>query len=172
MKLTSTEALLAAALFALGCARNEAPIRPAPEPSIAAPPPPPDLAFDKVRCTYGGTAPAFFVWAEVTAHGRIEGLAARRFEIADATGAFVSGAASTLDVRRRQRPNGEGDVELLKTPLEDGQSLHLEVFGPLSLGPFGKAATYPTDDRAFRVELTAGPRTWTIRGTCVVGPAG
>lgn len=174
MKLTSGELLLVAALLACGCARNEAPIRPAPEPSVPAPapPPPPDLVFDRVRCIYGGTAPAFFVWAEVTAHGRVEGLTAKRFEITDASGAFVSGAASTIDVRRRKGPNGEGDVELLQTPLEHGQTLHLEVFGALSLAPFGKAATYPTDDRAFRVELVAGPRIWTIKGTCVVGPAG
>lgn len=174
MKRTSIEPLVVAALLACGCARSEAPIRPAPEPSIpaSATPPPPDLAFDRVRCIYGGTAPAFFVWAEVTAHGRVEGLTAKRFEITDATGAFVSGAASTVDVRRRKGTNGEGDVEVLKTPLEDGQTLHLEVFGPLSLAPFGKTATYPTDARAFRVTLTAGTRTWTLEGTCEVGRAG
>lgn len=164
-------------LVLVGCARKEAPIGPVPDkssapPTTPAPPPPSDLVFTDVTCTYGGTAPAFFVWAEVAATGPVHGLRATTFEIHDKAGAFVSGALTTIDLRKRKGPKGEGDVESLKGPILGGEKLHVEVFGPLRLAPFGSTAGYPTDDRPFRVELVAGTQTWTLTGTCKVGPAG
>jgi hypothetical protein len=137
-------------------------------------PSPSDLAFAEVRCQYGGTEPAFFVWIETTAAKRITGLKATSYEIADKSGAFVSGVspAFPIAVRVRKDENGVGDVKDLTMPIEAGASLHLEVFGGLAFTAFGPKVDYPTDDRAFRVRLVADQGDWTITGTCVVGPAG
>ncbi|MBS2019315.1 MAG: hypothetical protein JST00_41005 [Deltaproteobacteria bacterium] len=180
MRLLTRGAMLVAAGL-LGCGRKDgAPIGPVPDKSPPTPAPSPaptatklpDLVVSDVTCTYGGTAPAFFVWAEVTARGELAGLRASTFDVTDKGGAWVSGALSTIELRRRKGKNGAGDVEPLKAPLHDGEAVHLEVSGALHLGPFGSTATYPTDDRPFRVELAAGAQRWLLTGTCKVGPAG
>lgn len=161
---------------AAACGRKDgAPIGPVPDKSASAPAPPPpesDLVLGDVTCTYGGTAPAFFVWVEATTKTGIAGLRANSFDITNKGGAWVSGVLTTIELRRRKGKNGAGDVEPLKGPLVAGEAVHLEVFGPLHLGPFGSTATYPTDDRPFRVELAAGAQRWLVTGTCKVGPAG
>jgi hypothetical protein len=177
----SLRAALTIVTAAMACARTQPDrVGPAPEtttlPSTtsAPAPPPPDLELTDVRCQYGGTAPAFFVWVEATARTRITGLRATRYEIADKSGAFVSGVASALPiaVRVRAGKNGEGDVKPLATPLEAGAHVHLEVFGALAFDAFGPKVEYPNEDRAFRVSLVADSGAWTITGKCVVGPAG
>jgi hypothetical protein len=170
------------ALGAMGCSRTPPDrVGPSPEskpaPSITADPPAPptpDLAFAEIYCQYGGTAPAFFVWAETTATKRITGLHATSYEIADKSGAFVSGVSSAfpIAVRLRKDKKGNGDVKELTTPIEAGATLHLEIFGGLAFTAFGPKVEYPTDDRAFRVQLVADQGTWTLTGKCVVGPAG
>jgi hypothetical protein len=162
--------LLFVALIA--CTRSTERITPAPEPSIApapSPPPPPALVLDKVRCQYGGTAPAFFVWVEATATREIRDVQAKTFEVAT-KGAFVNGASSTIDVRKRDGANGEGNVKSIA--VIDPGATHLEVFGPLAMTPFGAGASYPTEDRKFRVELETSAGRFVLEGTCVVGPAG
>lgn len=173
-------ALLVVALLPFGCGRRDgAPIGPVPDESGPPAPPGgptatklPDLVVSEVTCTYGGTAPAFFVWAEVTVKGELAGLQANTYDISNKGGAWVSGALTTIELRRRKGKNGAGEVEPLPAALHDGEAVHLEVFGPLHLGPFGSTAGYPTDDRPFRVELAAGTQRWLLTGTCKVGPAG
>jgi hypothetical protein len=173
--------LLVIALATASCARG-APDhagpspenKPAPSTTVPPAPPPPALAFTDVYCQYGGTAPAFFVWSEATANVRITHLRATSYEIADKSGAFVSGVSGAfpIAVRIRQGKKGVGDVKDLVTPIEAGTTVHLEVFGGLAFTAFGPKVDYPTEDRRFRVELFADQGTWTITGTCVVGPAG
>lgn len=169
---------LAAALAVwslLACARSPERIGPSPDNKSAPtspPPEPPKLTLTDVRCVYGGTAPAFFVWTEARSNVRVTNLKATRFEITGKGATWVSGAAATIAVRTRQKANGEGDVTELKAPLEAETPVHLEVFGALALAPFGPGASYPTDDREFRVELVADQGRWTLGGRCAVGPAG
>ena len=148
--------------------------KPAPSTTIAPASAPPDLAFAEVYCQYGGTAPAFFVWAEATAGKRITHLRATSYEIVDKSGAFVSGVSGTMPitVRVRKGKKGDGDVTELTTPIEAGTAVHLEVAGGLAFTAFGPKVEYPTDDRAFRVQLVADEGMWTVTGKCVVGPAG
>ncbi|MEO7096588.1 MAG: hypothetical protein ABI175_25240 [Polyangiales bacterium] len=166
----------------VGCGRTPPDrVGPSPEskpaPSTTTPPtqpPPADLTFTDVYCQYGGTAPAFFIWAEATARTRITGLRATAYEIADKAGTFVSGVSGAfpMAVRVRKDKKGVGDVTYLTTPLEAGTTVHLEVFGGLAFTAFGPKVDYPNDDRGFRVELVADQGMWTITGTCVVGPSG
>jgi len=170
-------ALLVFAALAICCTRSADRVGPSPENKVEPVPPPSPppmtlLTFGDVRWTYGGTAPAFFVWAEATTRVRVTNLRATSFEITAKGVAWVSGAQSTIAVRKRAHANGQGDVAVLTTPIEPGAPIHLEVFGPLALSPFGHDAGYPTEDRAFRVELVADQGKWTLTGKCVVGPAG
>lgn len=154
------------------CTRSSERIAPAPEPSIVTPsplPPPPPLVLESPTCQYGGTAPAFFVWVEARATREVRDVKAKTFQIAS-KGAFVNGASATIDVRRRDGSKGQGDVHSIST-IAPGAS-HLEVFGALAMAPFGAGATYPTEDRKFRVELETSVGSFVIEGTCVVGPAG
>lgn len=152
----------------LSCTRSPERIAPVPEPSIT-PAPPPALVITAPHCQYGGTAPAFFVWVEASAARQIGDVRARTFEIAN-KGAFVNGASGKIDVRKRDGANGQGNVKSIAT-IEQGAT-HLEVFGPLSLSAFGPGASYPTEDRRFRVELETSAGSHVIEGLCVVGPAG
>jgi hypothetical protein len=167
--------LAAACILLFGCTRSSPDtITPAPERSIPpAPPPPPDLVFTDVRCQIGGTAPAFFVWAEASASRPVKELRAVKFELATKPSGFASGVGSTtIALRRREAARGQGDVRPLGGTIEPGAVVHLEIFGALSLAPFGDAATYPTEDRAFRAELQSASGRFVVEGTCVVGPAG
>jgi hypothetical protein len=134
--------------------------------------PRPALSFADIRCTYGGAKPAFFVGLETTTASRISDLHATKFEIATVAGGYVSGASAAIDLRARPTSHGQGSVTPLPAPIEAGELLHLEIFGALSLAPFGAGASYPTDARSFRVELVANEGRWTVSGSCAVGPAG
>jgi len=162
-------------LLASGCRDPERIVRAPEDAAIPLPKPPPapapDLQFAEMHCTYGGTAPAFFVWLETKANTRITELRATKFEIETKKG-FVSGASGDILVRVREKPKGEGNVKTLTTPIEKGASIHLEVFGGLAFTAFGPGVTYPSDDRVVRVELVAKEGMWTLSTTCIVGPAG
>jgi len=164
----------ACCVLLIACTRSSPErIAPAPEPSIKPSPPPPDLVLSNVRCQIGGTAPAFFVWVEANASRAVNNLRATKFELATSAKTFASGnAGTTIALRRRDGANGQGNVKPLGWTIEPGAVVHLEVFGALSLEPFGAGASYPTEDRAFRVELGSSSGRFVIEGTCLVGPAG
>ncbi len=174
MRALSELGLVAAvvAFSTLSCGRKDTtPIGPTPEKSLpsSTPTAAPTLLLTDVSCTVGGTAPALFVGARATPQTPIVGLRANRFELAAKTGAFVSGVVGALTVRKRIGP---GDVSPIVGTLAAGDTFQLEVFGALELAVYGPKAGYPTEARAFRVELAAGTQTWLLTGTCTVGPAG
>ncbi len=137
-----------------------------PEPSSSEP-----LTFGETKCTVGGTKPALFVWTETRVGLKLTHLRATKFELRDKAGNLTSGVSGPLMLRARSGPNGQGDVRSLASGLEPG-TIHLEVFGELALDVYGPSATYPTEARSFRAELVSDQGTFTLTGTCEVGPAG
>ncbi|MGZ3418605.1 MAG: hypothetical protein ACXVEE_12105 [Polyangiales bacterium] len=160
-------------LMFVGCTRESDPIaRPVPEKNVApAPIVAPAMVFDDVRCVYGGTAPAFFVWAEATAKSRVHNLRAKSFEIRAPDAGWVDGTDGAVTLRTRSK-KGEGDVGTVPATLEPGVTFHLEVFGAVRLSAFEIGATYPTDARPFRAVLVSDEGTYTLSAICAVGPAG
>jgi hypothetical protein len=162
----------------LACKQRPTEIAPAPEPSRAPKAPAPDIEVARVQCTYGGTAPAFFVWFDLTTRVPLHKLRARSLLIAGADAGFADAVErrlghGILQLRTRVRNDGGvGDVGVVPPQIAAGERVQLELFGPLNLALFG-TATYPTEDRPFRAELEAdGIAPVTFEGTCIVGPAG
>lgn len=164
--------------LALACKQRPSEIAPAPEPSRAAPAPAPDIAITRVQCTYGGTAPAFFVWFDLETRVPLHKLRGRSLLIAGADAGFADAVErrlghGILQLRTRVRSDaGIGDLGVVPPQIAAGGRVQLELFGPLNLELFG-TASYPTENRPFRAQLEAdGVAPVTIEGTCVVGPAG
>lgn len=136
------------------------------EPSSTAP-----LTFGETKCVVGGTKPAVFVWTEADVGVQLTHLRATKFELRDKSGALVNGVSGPVMLRGRSGPNGQGDVRALSGGVAPG-TIHLELFGELALDAYGPGATYPTEPRSYRAELVSDQGTFTLTGTCEVGPAG
>jgi hypothetical protein len=167
---------IAAIVLVAACTRAEPRIEPAPEKSEVPAPvvvPKPPVVISAVRCTYGGTAPAFFVRFVLEAHGKLVRLRAKSFQVA-ADGGFVDAVESRIGYGILDlRSNGEAGLGVVPAEVRPTDRLELEIFGPLRTDVFGKGETYPTEDRAFRAEIEAdGQGPFVVEGRCAVGPAG